>query len=72
MNQLSKTLSIDLADDGIIAVSFCPGWVQTDMGGSNAHQKVHESVEKLLKTMHKLGKSDSGAYLQHTGETIPY
>jgi len=72
LNQFSKTLAIDLADTGIIAVSFCPGWVQTDMGGPNAHQKVHESVETLLTTMHKLDKSNSGAYLQHTGETLPY
>jgi len=72
LNQFSKTLSIDLADDGIIAVSFCPGWVQTDMGGPNANYTVTDAVEKLLATMHKLRKEDSGAFLQHTGAKLLY
>ncbi len=72
MNQFSKTLSIDLADNGIIVVSFCPGWVQTNMKESNANYKVHEMVKKLLETMRKLDKFDADVYLQHTGGTLPY
>jgi NAD(P)-dependent dehydrogenase (short-subunit alcohol dehydrogenase family) len=72
LNQFSKTLSVDLADSGIIAVSLCPGWVKTDMGGPNASSTVSDAVEKLLATMHKLRKEDSGAFLQHTGRKLLY
>ena len=33
---MTKNLAIDLRKQSILAVSFCPGWVQTDMGGPNA------------------------------------
>ena len=36
LNMMSNVLSIDLAADGVLVMSFCPGWVQTDMGGSSA------------------------------------
>uniref|UniRef100_A0A0K0DMX2 C-factor n=1 Tax=Angiostrongylus cantonensis TaxID=6313 RepID=A0A0K0DMX2_ANGCA len=32
LNQLGKTMAIDLAKDKILVAQFCPGWVQTDMG----------------------------------------
>ncbi|VDM72745.1 unnamed protein product [Strongylus vulgaris] len=28
-------MSIDLVNDKILVVQFCPGWVQTDMGNMN-------------------------------------
>ncbi|VDM55480.1 unnamed protein product [Angiostrongylus costaricensis] len=36
LNSLMKTMAIDLEPEHILISSFCPGWVQTDMGGSNA------------------------------------
>ncbi|KIH54263.1 hypothetical protein ANCDUO_15592, partial [Ancylostoma duodenale] len=32
LNQLGKTMAIDLANDKILVAQFCPGWVKTDMG----------------------------------------
>uniref|UniRef100_A0A0K0DKZ1 NAD(P)-binding protein n=1 Tax=Angiostrongylus cantonensis TaxID=6313 RepID=A0A0K0DKZ1_ANGCA len=40
LNSLMKTMAIDLEPEGILISSFCPGWVQTDMGGSNAQVTV--------------------------------
>ncbi|PIK44613.1 hypothetical protein BSL78_18534 [Apostichopus japonicus] len=34
LNMITKSLSIDLRPDNIMAVALDPGWVQTDMGGS--------------------------------------
>uniref|UniRef100_A0A914VK13 Oxidoreductase n=1 Tax=Plectus sambesii TaxID=2011161 RepID=A0A914VK13_9BILA len=72
LNQLTKTLSIDLAKDGILVVSFCPGWVQTDMGGSQAMLKVNDSVSALLDSFSKLSKEHTGGFFAHTGQPIKY
>lgn len=32
LNAATKSLSIDLKNDGILAVNIHPGWVKTDMG----------------------------------------
>ncbi|EPB69509.1 hypothetical protein ANCCEY_11415, partial [Ancylostoma ceylanicum] len=36
LNSLMKSISIDLKPDHILVAMFCPGWVQTDMGGEGA------------------------------------
>ena len=46
---VSKCLSSDLKEDGILACLVHPGWVQTDMGGPNAKISVKESVEGKTK-----------------------
>ncbi|KAK6022922.1 c-factor family protein, partial [Ostertagia ostertagi] len=40
LNSLMKTVAIDLEPEHILVASFCPGWVQTDMGGPKAHLTV--------------------------------
>ena len=42
---ISKCLSSDLKDDGILTCLIHPGWVQTEMGGPNAKTSRTESVE---------------------------
>ena len=43
---MSKVLSIDLTADGVMVMSFCPGWVQTDMGGSGASTTTEQVFVK--------------------------
>ncbi|KAJ1358982.1 hypothetical protein KIN20_017570 [Parelaphostrongylus tenuis] len=75
MNQLGKTLAIDLAKDKILVAQFCPGWVQTDMGnmgGRIAELTVEESVSALVESMSKLQKEHSGGYFTRHLQVIPY
>uniref|UniRef100_A0A914VKK8 C-factor n=1 Tax=Plectus sambesii TaxID=2011161 RepID=A0A914VKK8_9BILA len=72
LNQLTKTLAVDMKPDGILVASFCPGWVQTDMGGPQADLKVNESVSALLNSIEKLSDEHTGDYFHHNGETISY
>ncbi|EGT36828.1 hypothetical protein CAEBREN_10013 [Caenorhabditis brenneri] len=64
VNQFAKTLSIDLKDDHILAVNFCPGWVQTDMGGPQAALTVDQSTTELVSSFNKLDNSHNGGYFQ--------
>ncbi|MBK5255652.1 MAG: SDR family oxidoreductase, partial [Vicinamibacteria bacterium] len=49
LNMAMATLAKDLEPRGIGMQVFCPGWVQTEMGGPNAPQKVEESVSGLRR-----------------------
>lgn len=72
LNMITKSLSIDLAKDGILAVALHPGWVQTDLGGKNAPITTAESVSSMLKLIGSLDESKSGSFLNHDGTTIPW
>ena len=41
-------LAHELSDSGILVNSVCPGWVQTDMGGSGAPVTVEEGADTIV------------------------
>lgn len=49
LNMAMATVAKDLAPRGIGVHVFCPGWVQTEMGGTQAPQTVEESVGGLRR-----------------------
>jgi len=72
LNQVVKSLSIDLNDQGFEVVAVHPGWVQTDMGGPNALIDVTTSVAGLINVITNLNGSDSGKFFNYDGQTIPW
>ena len=72
LNMVTKSLSIDLEKDGIMTVSLHPGWVQTDMGGSNAAVTTEQSVQGLLSVIASLDESKNGGFLSFSGEILPW
>ena len=72
LNQVVKSLSIDLNDQGFEVVAVHPGWVQTDMGGPNAIIDVTTSVAGLINIITNLKGSDSGKFFNFDGQTIPW
>ena len=72
LNQVVKSLSIDLKDQGFEVVAVHPGWVQTDMGGPNALIDVTTSVAGLINVITNLSGSDSGKFFNYDGQTIPW
>ncbi|CAJ0601186.1 unnamed protein product [Cylicocyclus nassatus] len=72
VNQLGKTMAVDLAGDKIIVTQFHPGWVQTDMGGRNAAVTPTESATSLVDSMSKLQKQHSGGFYDRHLNVIPY
>ena len=70
LNALTIVLSQELMEKKIKVNAICPGWVQTDMGGSDATLTVQESVESIKK----FALSDNfpnGKFLRH-GEILAW
>ncbi len=72
VNQVVKSLSIDLADRGITAISLHPGWVLTDMGGPNAEIDTGESVTGLKAILQQAGPAQNGCFVEYNGQPIPW
>ncbi|VDL64747.1 unnamed protein product [Nippostrongylus brasiliensis] len=72
LNSLMKTMSIDLESEHILISCFCPGWVQTDMGGQSAQITTEESAAALVASFAKLNKEHHGGYYRRSLEPIPY
>ena len=45
LNALTRMLTAELAEENILVNSVCPGWVRTDMGGSNATRSVEDGAD---------------------------
>lgn len=72
LNQVVKSLSIDLLDRGISAIALHPGWVLTDMGGPNALIDASTSVSGLIEVMDQVSIKDTGNFFNYDGSMIPW
>lgn len=72
VNQVVKSLSIDLKHLGINVVALHPGWVQTDMGGTNASINTNTSVNGLRQVLAHIGPEDSGRFMNYDGTAIAW
>ncbi|RLM89640.1 SDR family NAD(P)-dependent oxidoreductase [Halobellus sp. Atlit-38R] len=45
LNGLTAYLHGEYADQGLLANSVCPGWVQTEMGGADADRSIERGAE---------------------------
>lgn len=72
LQMVMKSLSIDLAPRGIIAVVMNPGWVKTDMGGAGGNLSTDESVRRMRGIFDRLTLEDSGKFWHHSGKEFPW
>lgn len=72
LNSATKSMSIDLKGNQIMAVAMHPGWVRTDMGGSKAPLSVEQSCAKMVQTVLGLGEKHNGGFLQYDGKELPW
>ena len=72
LNQVIKSLSIDLINEGISVASISPGWVKTDSGGINALIDVQTSVTGIKKIVNELRLENTGKFWDYNGDIIPW
>ena len=72
LNQIVKSLSIDLKPLGISVISLHPGWVRTEMGGPNALISVEESVNGMVGVISKTSIINSGQFINYDGTRLPW
>lgn len=72
VNQVVKSLSIDLAPYKIPVVALHPGWVRTDMGGPNGLIDVQESVSGLSQVIDRINMKQTGQFFNYDGSRIPW
>jgi NAD(P)-dependent dehydrogenase (short-subunit alcohol dehydrogenase family) len=53
-------------------VAMHPGWVQTEMGGSNATLTVEQAVTRMRQTLAHIKPEHAGQFLSYDGSTIAW
>lgn len=71
-NAVMKSMAVDLARRGIIALPMHPGWARTDMGGASAPVDPVDSVAGMRRVIARLTAQDAGRFLQFDGTELPW
>jgi NAD(P)-dependent dehydrogenase (short-subunit alcohol dehydrogenase family) len=71
VNSVLKDASIALAGQAV-CVAFHPGWVRTDMGGTNADIDVTDSVAGIRRVIAGLNETDNGSFFNYDGQALAW
>lgn len=72
LNQVTKSMSIDLESRDMTCVVLHPGWVRTDMTGGSGLIDVDQSVSGLISLLEKYGHELNGRFFDYKHEEIPW
>lgn len=72
VNKVMQVLAAELEQNGIIVCPVHPGWVRTDMGGSQAEISPQESAAGLFDLIESMTMAHSGRFWTWRGEEHPW
>ena len=72
LNGAFKSVALELKPAGVVAVVMHPGWVQTDMGGSQAPTTPEQSIRGMRSVIAGLTPEDAGTFRAFDGRTLPW
>jgi NAD(P)-dependent dehydrogenase (short-subunit alcohol dehydrogenase family) len=72
LNSVVKTASIEWGERGVTCISLHPGWVKTDMGGSEADIDPVTSIKGMRKVIAGANAASSGHFYDYTGRELPW
>lgn len=72
VNMVARATALEFGEQGLIVLALHPGWVRTDMGGSDADIDVETSVRGLIKVIARAKPADSGLYFDYTGKKLSW
>jgi NAD(P)-dependent dehydrogenase (short-subunit alcohol dehydrogenase family) len=72
LNMFMRSFAARHADDPRTLLLMAPGWVRTDLGGSEARLSIEESIPNLANTMDAQAGIAGLQYLDYLGRTIPW
>lgn len=71
-NAVMRSMGLDLAKRGIIAVAMHPGWARTAMGGPRAELEPADAVRGVRAVIARLTPDDAGRFLSYAGQELPW
>ena len=71
LNAATQLIASEFDGHNIICVSVSPGWVRTDMGGTQADQDVDHAAHSLVHLILQLTREDNGKFLRN-GHSISW
>jgi NAD(P)-dependent dehydrogenase (short-subunit alcohol dehydrogenase family) len=71
-NKVVQCLATDFKPMGIAVASLHPGWVRTDMGGTDADIDVKESAAGIKAVMDKLSLATTGRFWNYDGNNLDW
>ena len=69
---VSKSMSVDLAPDGVRVITLHPGWVQTDMTHHSGLIDVDTSVKGMTDVIAHIHDYEAGQFIAFDGQIVPY
>ena len=72
LNQSMSSYAGRHADEGQALVLMAPGWIRTEMGGSNAPFSVEEAMPQIVDVLIAQQGAAGLRYLDRNGRTVPW